>query len=946
MTPEAFIDKWAEVTTTERAASHTHFLDLCELLEVDKPLDVDRKGEFYAFERRVSKVFGGDGFADVWKRGHFAWEYKRKKRNLSEAYRQLVLYRDDLENPPLLVVCDLERFEVHTNFTGTPKQIHTFTIHDLTKPDIRALLKNVFTDPERLNPKFYRERVTKEASEQIARLAVSLQSRGHDPQTVAHFLMQVVFALFAEDVGLLPNKLMTRILERTHAKPERAQRYLSELFQAMALGGEVLLEDVPYFNGGLFDDRGALSLEQAELETLLAAAKLDWAEVEPVIFGTLFERSLDPSKRSQLGAHYTSREDILRIVQPVVIDPLRAQWGALKARLEAALENDPRPVLSPLEMIDKAKYAKLTAWQRRQDKAVKEPVVRFVETLRQVKVLDPACGSGNFLYVAFQQLKELERDVLAYAQTVGVSQAPFVSPRQFYGLELNVFAHELASIVVWIGYLQWNYLNQVSDRQQPILERLDTIRLQDALLDGEQETVWPEADFIVGNPPFLGNYRMREELGDEYTVKLRKLFEDRVPGFADFVCYWFEKARAQIAGGKTQRAGLIATNSIRGGANRRVLERIKDTGDIFTAWSDEPWVLEGAAVRVSMIVFDDGSALQKSLNGQSVPAIHADLTSNIDMKDAKRLTENVGISFEGVKAMGPFDITADVAQSWISLPNPSGGNNKDVLKLYINGQDITMKLKNRWIVDFNQMPLERAQDYLMPLAYVEENVKPTRETNKRKARKERWWRFGETSQGMRRAIEPLARYIATPRVSKHRVFVWLPTTSLASDSLTAIARDDNFTFGVLNSKLHSVWALKMGTSLGKGNDPRYTPTTCFETFPFPRPTDAQHAEIEKWAKYLDTVRAQLLAADSSRTMTKLYNNLTTLRESRDSKSPVYSLLIAHDKLDAAVAAAYGWEWPLSDEAILERLLALNLERAAQQGAAPTVAAEVAVSATK
>ena len=928
MTPEAFIAKWEQVTTTERAASHTHFLDLCELLEVDKPLDVDRKGEFYAFERRVSKVFGGDGFADVWKRGHFAWEYKRKKRNLQEAYRQLVLYRDDLENPPLLVVCDLERFEVHTNFTGTPKQVHSFTIHDLVNPDIRALLKNVFTDPERLNPKSYRERVTKEASEQIGRLALSLQRRGHDPQTVAHFLMQVVFALFAEDVGLLPNKLVSRILEATYAKPERAQQYLSALFQAMALGGEVLLEDVPYFNGGLFDDRGALPLEQNELETLLAAAKLDWAEVEPVIFGTLFERSLDPSKRSQLGAHYTSREDILRIVQPVVIDPLRAKWSTLRAKLEATLEKDPRPELSNLEMLDKAKYAKLTAWQRRQDRNVKEPVVRFVDELRHLKVLDPACGSGNFLYVAFQQLKELERDVLAYAQTVGVPLAPFVSPRQFYGLEVNVFAHELASIVVWIGFLQWNYLNQVSDRQRPILERLDTIKLQDALLDGEQETVWPEADFIIGNPPFLGDKKMRSELSDEYVEALRKQFKNRVPGQADFVCYWFEKARAQIAEGKAERAGLISTNSIRGGANRKVLERIKETGDLFMAWDDEPWILDGAAVRVSIVGFDDGSEMSKSLDGQTVTVINPDLTSATDFSQAKALKENQGIAFIGVQKGGAFDIPGDLARSWLELPNPSGVSNRDVLKPYLNGMDITRNPRDTWIIDFNQISESEASEYLVPFDHVETNVKPSRTGLKRLNHAKYWWIHQEARPGMRRALSKLSRYIATPRVAKHRIWTYVPAETLADSRIVVVADESVYTFGVLHSRGHEVWSLATCSWHGAGNDPTYNAQSCFETFPFPCPSEAQRAEIEKWAKYLDTVRSQLLAADEKRTMTKLYNDLTVLRETRDSKSPVYSLLIAHDKLDAAVAAAYGWEWPLSDETILERLLALNLERAA------------------
>ncbi len=929
MTPAAFIAKWEQVTTTERAAAQSHFLDLCELLNVEKPLDADPTGAFYAFERRVNKVLGGKGFADVWKRGHFAWEYKRKNRNLLEAYTQLLLYREDLENPPLLIVCDLHRFEIHTNFTGTPKRIYAFTLSELTNPETLDLLRAAFTDPDALNPKRYRERVTQTASEQIGALSLRLQARGHEPQTVAHFMMQLVFALFAEDVRLLPDKLVTRILEKTYTQPERAQRFLSDLFGAMARGGDIGLDEVPYFNGGLFDNRGALPLEQTELKILLDAAKLDWAEVEPVIFGTLFERSLDPEKRSQLGAHYTSREDILRIVQPVVIDPLRAEWGAVRRDVETYLGGNPLP---DERTLDRKRLAAFNALKRKREERTLRPISGFLERLRHVKVLDPACGSGNFLYVAFQQLKELERDVLTFAGSIGLPLAPFVSPRQFYGLEVNVFAHELASIVVWIGYLQWNFLNHTSDTQRPILERLDTIKLQDALLDGEQETVWPEADFIIGNPPFLGNYRMREELGDEYTVKLRKLFEGRVPGFADFVTYWFEKARAQIEQGKTKRAGLISTNSIRGGANRKVLERIKNTGDIFMAWSDEPWILDGAAVRVSIVAFDDGKDTEKRLNGQRVSAIHPDLTSSVNISDAKRLVENADTSFEGVKIAGPFDIPGDTAHGWIALPNPDGVSNEDVLKLYVNAQDLVQKSKNRWVIDFNQMPLETATQYLAPFAHVDENVKPVREKNNERATRENWWRFKRTTPKLRQAIAPLARYIATPRHSKYRVFVWLPIQSLPSDALTVVARDDDFTFGVLHSKLHEVWALTMGTSLE--DRPRYTPTTCFETFPFPRPSETQHADIEKWAKYLDTVRSQLLAADEKRTMTKLYNDLTVLRETRDSKSPVYALSIAHDKLDAAVAAAYGWEWPLSDETVLERLLALNLARSAEENAQP------------
>lgn len=916
MTPSNFAAKWERVTTTERASAQSHFLDLCELLEVPKPLDVDPDGTFYTFERAVTKAVGGKGFADVWKRGFFAWEYKGKRKNLLDAYGQLVLYAGDLENPPLLVVCDLYHFEVHTNFTGTPKQVHRFTVHDLQDPKTRQLLSWVFTDPERLNPKYHRESVTREASQQVAALAAKLSRRGHDPETVAHFMMQLVFAFFAEDVGLLPDKLVTRILERTAATPERAQRYISELFQAMATGGEVLLEDVPYFNGGLFDNRGALPLEADELRALLEAAKLDWGQVEPAIFGTLFERSLDPAKRSQLGAHYTSREDILRIVEPVVLAPLRAEWEALRAHVDTFVQTTDLSGLGE------------RAAQTQRNRHINGPIADFLGRLQSLKVLDPACGSGNFLYVAMQQLKELEREVVAFAQSVGAPGFQLIGPRQFYGLELSVFAHELASIVVWIGYLQWNHLNGLSNRQTPILERLDTIRRQDALLDGEGETEWPEAEFIVGNPPFLGDKRMRGELGDAYVEKLRELFRDRVPGQADFVCYWFEKSRAHIEQGKAKRAGLISTNSIRGGASRKVLESIKETGDMFMAWADEPWILEGAAVRVSLVGFDDGTETARTLDGKPAAVINPDLTGSTDVTQAKVLSENQGVAFIGIQKGGAFDIPGDLARSWLKLPNPNGRSNTDVLRPYVNGMDITRWPSDTWIIDFNQLGEQEASEYIVPFGYVEENIKPERLANRDKASSTYWWLHQRTRPDMRHALNGLSRYLATPRVAKHRLWVYVPVKTLVDSRIVVVTDESMYTFGVLHSRLHEVWSLATCSWHGVGNDPTYNAKSCFETFPFPHPTETQRADIEKWAKYLDDVRTQLVGAEQTRTLTKLYNDLTDLRATRDSNSPVYPLLLAHEKLDAAVAAAYGWAWPLSDDEILAALLALNLERAA------------------
>ena len=927
MTVQNFISKWESATLKERSAAQEHFLDLCRLLGEPTPAEADPKGTFYTFERPVNKAAGGKGFADVWKRGFFAWEYKGKRANLQDAYVQLLLYRDDLENPPLLVVCDLQSFQIHTNFTGTLKQVYSFTLEDLKKPETLALLKKVFTDPETLNPKYHRERVTREASERVGRIALTLRDRGHDPQAVAHFLMQMVFAFFSEDTGLLPHKLLSRILERTRHDPERAQRYLSELFGAMATGGDAILENVPHFNGGLFEGREALRLDEGELATLLEAAKLDWVEVEPVIFGTLFERSLDPEKRSQLGAHYTSREDILKIVEPVILEPLRNEWRGIRSEVETYILENPLP---DERDFDRKRLAALNKVISKYQEKTFQPIAKFLEHLRTIRVLDPACGSGNFLYVAFQQLKELEKEVVAFSQSIGLPQTPFVSPRQFYGLEVNVFAHELASIVVWIGFLQWNFLNGLSNMKTPILEKLDNIRLQDALLNGEEEAVWPEAEYIIGNPPFLGDKKMRSELGDEYVERLRKVFKDRVPGQADFVCYWFEKARALIAEDKAERAGLIATDSIRGGANRRVLERIKDTGDIFMAWSDEPWILEGAAVRVSLVGFDDGSQTIKVLNGQVASTVNPDLTATVDVTKAQRLPENESKCFRGIELGGPFAVSESQALSWLNLPNPNGKSNSDVLAKYSNGKDITQRNSRTWVIDFTGCTENEASEYLVPFNHLKEQYRNYQVGKRVLVPRDDWWLFRRPCEDTRSAIQELSRYICTPRVAKHRLFVWLDSEVLPDSATVAVARDDDFTFGVLHSKLHEVWSLALGTSLGKGNDPRYTPSTCFETFPFPHPTDAQKAEVEKWAKYLHRVRSGLLEGDDTLTMTGLYNALIDLRESRNSAHPAYALLIAHEKLDAAVAAAYGWEYPLEDEEILERLLGLNLERAGEE----------------
>ena len=721
MTPADFIDKWRQVELKERAAAQEHFLDLCRLLELPTPAEVDPKGETFTFEKRVSKAAGGRGFADVWKRGHFAWEYKGRGKDLNAAYVQLLLYRDDLENPPLLVVSDIQRILVHTNFTDTTKKIYEIALKDLEKPEARQLLKQVFTDPSSLNPKSQREAITAEATEQIGQIALHLRDRRHNPEHVAHFMMQLVFALFAEDINLLPNRVVSKILEKTGTNPDIAQRYLGELFTAMAQGGVAALEEIPSFNGGLFQGGEVLRLEADELHILHEAAKLDWSEVEPAIFGTLFERSLDPEKRSQLGAHYTSRDDILRIVQPVVMEPLWREWEEIR--------------ITAKEHLEAPEHDHAATASRLRRERVDEPIAEFLRKLQTIRVLDPACGSGNFLYIAMQQLKDLEKDVVTFAQGVGAPGYMTVGPKQFYGLELNVFARELTSMVIWIGYLQWNRANGESNQQRPILEKLDNIQLHDALMNEDgTEYGWPEAEFIIGNPPFLGSQLMRSELGDGYVDRLRTRFEDRLPGQSDFVCYWFEKARAHIELAAGRRAGLLATNSIRGGANRQVLKRIKNTSEIFMAWSDEPWILEGAAVRVSIVAFGQHHHA-KHLDGAVVADINADLTSGVDLAHATPLEQNAGRAFQGPVKIGAFDIQGEVAREWLRSPNPSGFDNRDVLKPFVNGRDILATSRDRWIVDFGDRSVEEASRYVLPFAHVEENVKPSRMKNKRESRR-------------------------------------------------------------------------------------------------------------------------------------------------------------------------------------------------------------------
>jgi very-short-patch-repair endonuclease len=1202
LTPQQFVERWQNTALSERQSYQAHFIDVCRMLGFETPggSGIDSKDNRFAFEYGMKKDSGGQGFADVFYEGHFAIEYKGagKYKNLNEAYNQLKQYRENLNNPPLLIVCDIENWEIHTNFNNAANVTHSFKNADIIQPRIQRILRALYEDPYRLHPNRTAAQVTIDAADVFKSIANHMRDWKADPQRIAHFLTKLVFCLFAEDTGLLPvglsgYGLFTEIVRQARQKPSQFQPYMQALFKAMADGGDVLMQEVPWFNGALFSDVTAEPLVLEAIGELERACNLDWSSIEPSIFGTLFERSLDPSKRAQLGAHYTSREDILRIVEPVLMQPLRREWETIRAEAAQARAQ-----------LDAATTAKDKA---RHETALKTLREQMLKRLREIRVLDPACGSGNFLYVALQLLLDMEKAVITDPLFAGTTMPlPEVDPKQLYGIEKDEIAHDLASIVVWIGYLQWQQNNGYLRDRRPILEDLhDNIQQKDAIIqftspldplssqytsppdplssqytsppgplssqytspsdplstrgEGEEEEQglrdappelwaklkplaremrheatpaedvlweairnrkvngakfrrqhvierfivdfycaearliievdgpihdytpeedairqefleaqgfrvlrfknddvmgnlagvvaqigeatslpgqytsppgplsmhgegekdsdspsprvarglggevsepdWPEVDVIVGNPPFLGGNKIRAELGDEYVDTLFRLYEGRVPAFADLVCYWFEKARAQIAAGKAKRAGLLATNSIRGGASRRVLERIKESGDIFMAWSDREWVLDGAAVRVSMVGFTGftsppnplstrGEGEQKTLDGLPVQVINADLTASVDITKARHLVENENISFQGPSPKGSFDIPPEIALQMLKSVNPSGKSNSEVVKPVLNAADIVRNSRNYWTIDFGPYTsLEEAQQYLEPFEYVKQHVYPERVKNNRAAYREKWWIYAEARVGMRDALKGLGRYIATPRVAKHRLFIRVEEKVLANDAIIVFAREDDYFFGVLHSKLHEVWALRMGTWLGKGNDPRYTPTTTFETFPFPWPPGKEdvnspaYQAISAAAKCLHEERTAWLNPTSpsnpssgnlphpptpssgnlphpptpsphvergsgiserelkKRTLTNLYNAVVKFRETGIPAEPgdfAARLAGLHDTLDQAVCDAYGWPHDIlqDEEEILRRLLALNLARASTSPPGP------------
>jgi type II restriction/modification system DNA methylase subunit YeeA len=958
VTPEQFLRKWQASTLSERSAAHQHFLDLCALLGEPPPAEADPTGETFTFEKGGKTAAGGRGWADVWKKGVFAWEYKGPGKDLTEAYLQLKKYADMLENPPLLIVSDTKRIEIHTNFTSTVKVVYRLELADLANPETRETLRAAFSTPEKLRPGITRHQVTTAAAEKFSQIAHSLRGKGYEPQRVAHFLNRLVFCMFAEDVDLLPNQLFSKLAKASVAHPEAFQENARQLFAAMAKGGTVAFEIIAWFNGGLFEDAATLPLDGSELRDLLKCAELDWSSIEPSIFGTLFERGLDPNQRAKHGAHYTDTHTIMKIVQPVVLEPWLSEWEAEKTELSKQIEKARKSI----------------------SEAAKTRYFTFLDRLRRFRVLDPACGSGNFLYLALRGLKDIEKRVIHEAESLGLpAQFPSVGPEAVLGIELNSYAAELARVTIWIGEIQWMIENGFGASKDPILRPLNQIECRDAILNADgSETQWPAADVIIGNPPFLGSRNMNMELGHTYTETVRAAYDGRVPRNADFVCFWFEKANDAIRIGSIRRAGLVATNSIRQGANREVLKHAAATTRIFDAWADEEWWDKDTAVRVSLVCFGH-SGRDPRLDGQTVREIFADLTGpkfeeqSVDLTKATKIHENSGISFQGVIPRAEirkkrkvelglpdasFNLDGAAARAMLAGPSSIDGHPiSDVVRPYWVADDVTTRPLDRYVIHFGERTEAEASKFEGPFAAIQsvrlhrEQMLGKDDVNDRKT----WWRFSRSRLKMFKAFAEMTRYAAIPRHAKHFLVTWMDKPIVPDSALVVIARDDDTFFGILQSHIHEAWALRQGSAIGVGNDPRYTPESCFETFPFPDGltpnipatsyADNPHAQAiaktarslvqarDRWCNppelvaWVRTAQEELAGFPlrptalpgherelSRRTLTNLYN------------SPAPWLKELHSELDKAVAAAYGWQWPLPDDEVLNRLFQLNRSR--------------------
>lgn len=1002
---ESFISRWTKGEGGAERANYSMFLsELCDVLDVARPDPATggaKLGE-YQFEgpvrSRESEGVKSTKRIDLYKRDAFILEAKQSqakdrhgdqaalpgfepevlgRRTAAKSWDAMMMraraqaeayvYRLPSHHtaPPFLIICDVGHcFEIYADFSGTGRNYAQFPdrkgyriyLEDLRDADIRARLKAIWDDPHSLDPTRERARVTRQIAVRLAEVTKALEKQKYPAEEVAQFLMRCVFTMFAEDVKLLPEDSFKTLLERCRDNPKIFVPMMEDLWARMDTGGfsSGIGDHIRRFNGGLFKQARAFPLAKEEIGELIAAAHADWRMVEPAIFGTLLEQALDPGERSKLGAHFTPRAYVDRLVNVVVIEPLRREWDVVKMSVQDFKETG-------------------------ESKSALNKVMAFHKKLCEVRVLDPACGTGNFLYAALELIKRLEAEVLDLnADLGGVQSLGFetVDPHQFLGIELNPRAAAIAELVVWIGYLQWHYRTHDSHPNDPVLRDFHNVVNKDAVLtwDGYPDASggyqnarlpdWPEVEFIVGNPPFIGGSRIRDYLGGDYAQALWKAHK-AMNDSADFVMYWWDRAADILLKKKTKliRFGFVTTNSITQVFQRKTTERYlsaKKPLSLIYAIADHPWTKatkDSAAVRIAMTVAQAGShdgVLEEVCSEQGLDSddpqigyqavigrINSDLTVGVDVTNVAELLSNDGLCATGVEPHGLGFIVTEREIHRLGFASKEGV--KTVVRPYRNGRDLTSNLRNVYAIDLFGYEISEVR-VLFPEIYQHLllTVKPERDLNPRKYRREHWWLFGENFPNARDALRGLSKYIVTVKTAKHRIFQFLDSTVLADSKLTCCALSDGFSLGVLSSCVHVVWALSTGGLLE--DRPSYVKSRCFDPFPFPDATAIQKAEIGEIAEALDAHRKRVLSDHPHLTLTGLYNVLERLRAgiTPDGLTPderrtfddglVLILKEYHDRLDGAVLRAYGWEEGLSEEVILANLVALNKQRAQEEAA--------------
>jgi len=1021
---DLFISRWQGQEGGQERANYALFLmELCDLLGLPHadPASVTTEGNDYVFERAVKEA-ARDGSAsmkriDLYKRDCFVLEAKQSRlsgdKKVSDAPQLpgfesvprgrrasanrswdvlMMNARAQAENyvrllpashepPPFVLVCDVGHcIEVYSNFRRDGKAYDQFPdrrsfriyLEDLRQEAVRDRLRAIWSDPLSLDPSRHAAKVTREIATRIAKVSLALEKAGYATEEVAMFLMRVLFTMFAEDVELLPKESFKNLLKDCAEKPEIFPGMMEDLWKAMDEGSftATIREKVKQFNGEFFKNRRALKLAKEEISELAAAASYDWRDVEPAIFGTFLEQALDPTDRRRLGAHYTPRAYVERLVIATVIDPMRGEWDV--ARTTA----------------DRQKA------EGKSDAAIKT-VQAFHDRLCETRVLDPACGTGNFLYVALELMKRLEGEVLEAINDLGGQEAlslesHTVDPHQFLGMELNPRAAAIAELVLWIGHLQWHFRNRGVAPSEPILKAFHNIQCMDAVLlwdgyplpkvvDGKEaypnprRPKWPDADYIVGNPPFVGGKDIRARMGSSYAEALWKA-HGHMNESADFVMYWWDRSAEILLKPKSRlkRFGFVTTNSISQVFQRRVMEphlNAKKPLSLTMAIADHPWTKvtrDSAAVRIAMTVAEAGKkdglllevTAEEAVDTDSPVIlfmdkrgkINADLTVGVDVTGAVELKANMAICSPGMKLHGSgFIITVQEAEH-LGLGSRLGLEQH--IRVYRNGRDLTDRPRGVLVIDLFGLSADQVRaHYPEVYQHLHTTVKVVREQNVADAANptkdalsyaEKWWLFGKPRSELRPALANLPRYIATVETAKHRVFQFLDAAILPDNMLVAIGLSDGCPLGVLSSRFHGIWALRAGGWLGIGNDPRYSKSRCFDPFPFPAATDEQKQVIGAIAVDLDAHRKRVLDAQPQLTLTGLYNVLERLKAgatpddlgSKERRTFDDGLVLIlkelHEKLDAAVAEAYGWPVDLPEEEVLARLVTLNRERVKEE----------------